>query len=95
MKYILASAAAGLSVSFVGAIVHDFLRMSDLGDSLVVAGLGYAGVSLCVLAIPVYKRVSNAYAHKDLFRLKEMLDKNIISQQEFDSKSRELKAKVL
>ena len=94
-KYILASAAAGLVVAFVGALLHDFMRMQDFGENVIIAGVLYAVISLSLLAIPIYKRLATSSRYSELLRLKNLLDKNIISQGEFDSKSRELKAKIL
>ena len=106
MKKIFLHAIAGGLIAFIGALLHDFARMSDLGTTLAVAGLGYAAISLSMLVVPLYKKIrpqietaidekSRSRAYEELLRLKKLLDEKIISQEEFDTRSRLLKAKVL
>ena len=106
VKKIFAHAIVGGLIALVGALLHDFARMRDLGTTLAVAGLGYAAISLSMLLVPLYKKIkpqietaidekSRTKAYEELLRLKKLLDEKIISQQEFDTRSRLLKAKVL
>ena len=106
VKLIVLNAAAGGAVFLVGALIHDFGDMKGLGDTLAFTGIGYAAVSLSLLVIPLYKSIrpqvhalllqrAKSTAYDDLLRYKNLLDQKIISQEEFEAKSRELKAKLL
>lgn len=106
IKLIVANTAAGGALFLVGALIHDFTNMNGLGDALAYTGIGYAALSGSLFAIPFYKRIrpqiqevlqnrAKSRAYEDLLRYKNLLDQKIISQEEFEAKSRELKAKIL
>jgi len=105
-RLILINAAVGGCVCLAGVLLVNFTGMHDLGGVLANTGLGYAVLSISFFVVPLYKfaapRVQEALldrakskAYKDLLRYKALLDQNIISKQEFEAKSRELKAKLL
>ena len=107
VRYIVANAALGGAVLLVGALISDLsYGHEDLAEILAKSGLAYGTLSLCMLVVPLYKmcrpyidaasvdrRERNAY--EGLIKLKRLLDERIISQDEFDVKSKELKAKLL
>ncbi|OGB03462.1 MAG: hypothetical protein A3E79_14780 [Burkholderiales bacterium RIFCSPHIGHO2_12_FULL_61_11] len=106
-KVLIANAAVGGLMFVVGASIHDFLGIRELGNVLAYGGIWYGALSLAIFAaLPLYKKLrpriddafderSSSRAYEDLLRWKKLLDENIISQDEFDVKSRELKAKLL
>ena len=74
---------------------------------MIFGALGYAAISFFVLfVLPLYQRIrltfdsaveenARSRAYAELLRLKILLEEKIISQEEFDIKTRELKAKIL
>jgi len=106
IKLILGNAISGGALFLVGALIHDFTDMNSLGDTLAFAGIGYAGLSASLIVIPFYKWIrpqmtttlndrAQSRAYDDLLRLKNLLDQKIITSEEFEAKSRELKARIL
>ena len=106
MKRILAHAALGGAIALAGGLLHDLSRMHDLGNAVGFAGLVYAAISLSLLVVPLFKKIrtqldsaadekSRSKSYEELLRLKKLLDEDIISQEEFNARSRVLKAKVL
>ena len=107
IKRILISAAVGGAVLLTGVVMYEMTAMHSLGDTVAGIGFAYMTLSLCALVIPLYHRAigpriraayakrSQTRAYDDLLRYKTLLDQQIISKEEFESKSRELKAKLL
>ena len=106
IKLILGNVIVGGALFLIGALIHDFTDMNSLGDTLAFLGIGYAALSASLLVIPFYKWIrpqmstvlrdrAQPRAYEDLLRLKNLLDQKIITSEEFETKSRELKAKIL
>ncbi len=104
-KRIAAHILAGGVFAFLGALYHDFID-SDTGAFLTGVGIVYAGIHLLRLVVPLYNRIkpkldsaaddkARSKAYEELVRLKNLLDEKIITQAEFDTRSRELKSKIL
>lgn len=107
IKIIFANAAIGGAVLLTGVAIYEMTDFYMFGDRMAGIGFIYAALSLSALVIPLYKNVLipniqklrekriKSEAYDDLLRYKMLLDKEIISKEEFDTKSRELKSKVL
>ena len=106
IKLIIGNAIAGSVVFLVGALIHDLTDMNSLGDILAYGGIAYAALSASLLVIPFYKWIrpqmstvlrdrERSRAYEELLRLKNLLDQKVITSEEFEAKSRELKAKIL
>ena len=89
-----------------GALKEYRPDLHPLGPILGVFGLGILAICLGILVIAASKGIARrgaavlhdkgqSKAYEDLLRYKKLLDEKLISRDEFDSKSRELKAKLL
>jgi hypothetical protein len=111
LKKIAIHVFIGLVLFLIGMLcANGSDAMFELGYFLSYGGLWYAGISavigVCVFFGGVYKKskphVEAAVAERtknraydEILRLKNLLDAKIISQEEFDVKTRELKGKML
>lgn len=90
----------GGAIWVLGACLHDFAKMRDLGNLLAYGGATYSGI-LAILILfnvrlpsPFSELLNNrkkAQAQKDLLLYKQLLDEEVITQSEFDSKATKLK----
>ncbi len=104
IKKIILHILIGGAIFLLGAVLHDFAEMRDLGNFIAYAGIGYAvlsavvilfkGKPLAFLEKTVEEREKNK-AQDDLLKYKKLLDEGILSQEEFAVKLEELKKKIL
>lgn len=93
----------GLGIFLFGAILNDGFGVRPLGSVIAYAGLIYSGVVfLCFILPAIPKAFGSAKdrrdtekAHEGLLKLKQLLDQEIITKEEFDKKAADLRAKVL
>lgn len=90
----------------MGALIHDSTDKESLGNTLAYIGIGYAAISFIILTVALYKKANphigalfhereKSKAYEDILKWKKLLDENIITQEEYEAKTRELKGKIL
>jgi len=108
IKKIVANALV-VGIMFLAAVLIEITGNEpiELKKALIVGAIGYAAVSFFMLFVfPLYQRIrltfdsavddkARSRAYEELLKLKRLLEEKIISQEEFDSRIRELKSKIL
>ena len=94
------------AIFIVGVYISDISGNRFIGKLIALVSLAYFSIGVIVmirmsakLVYPLLKKVNRDIANKkyrkELLAYKELLDKGILNQDEFDSKASELKKKIL
>ncbi len=103
LKKIIVNVVIGGAIFLVGAILHDLARVRGVGDFIAISGIAYGTLSVGFIlfkqGIPLFEKIAgereNTKAQGDLLKYKKLLDEGILTQDEFNKKSQELKSKIL
>lgn len=87
-----------------GAVLHDYAKIRYVGNFLAYTGITYAVISAVIILLKgkpflfIEKMIEERERNKaqdELLKYKRLLDEGILSKEEFDKKSEELKKKIL
>tara|TARA_R110000796_G_scaffold86739_3_gene187579 strand:- start:5657 stop:5971 length:315 start_codon:yes stop_codon:yes gene_type:complete len=104
LKKIIKHLFIGGAIFVIGALLHDFANMRDIGSFLAYLGIGYAVVSFIYIAIKdrpftfigtAVEKIEKNKAHDELLKYKKLFDEGILTKEEFMIKAEELKKKIL
>lgn len=103
LKKIIINIIIGGGAFFVGALVHDVAKIRYIGEFIALSGIAYGvlniGFVLFKQGTPLFNKVvserEKIKAQDNLLKYKKLLDEGILTQDEFDKKSQELKRKIL
>ena len=102
IKKIIINILIGGALFIVGASLHDFANIKELGNFLAYSGIIYpfiAVILILVFRLPFLKNIINERKSNSVLKqkimLKRLLKEELISQEEFDKKLDGLKKKIL
>jgi len=109
-KNIIFHAFIGGAIFIAGALIHDVGKMKDLGNFLAYGGMMYAALSFTLILFGVNlpspfdksnfikKFIEDRKKKKvrdELLEYKKLFDEGVLTQEEYDSKTNELKKLIL
>jgi len=109
-KQVIFHALIGSAIALVAVAIHDGLKLRSLGMVLLMLAMGYTGITIVLtlagvklpsyLNMPAFLSLTSSdrrkkEARNELLEYKKLLDENILTKEEFDSKADELKKLIL
>jgi hypothetical protein len=88
----------GFSAAFIGTLLDHFFGglLDDIGETIGPIGFGYGCISfIAISAAILIKHVKKRTAMNDLIKLKELLTKELLTQEEYNKKVNEIKKLIL